>query len=156
MQNKKIINMKYNSNLESAELSYFRLSLLSFLKESHPNKVTDSKFIATRGDIAAEAYSEAIKSGLDHIQASEIANQTLFEGLHFSLYRTLVTILWEVFSKEIDPDKAESVALILLSHFDDIVAKYTLSDDFSDIPEYNLLYTELTGAIQIFLEDGLQ
>lgn len=148
--------MKYNSNPESAELSYFRLSLLSFFKESHPNKLNDSKFIATRGDMATEAYSETIKSGLDHIQASEIANQTLFEELHFSPYRTLITILWEEFSKEIDPNKAESVALILLSHLDDIVAKYTFSDDFADTPEYNLFYTELTGTIQIFLEDGLQ
>lgn len=148
--------MKYNSNLESIELSYFRLSLLSFLKESHPNKAIDYKLIATRGDIASEAYSEAVKSRLDHIQASEIANQTLFEGLHFSPYRTLVTILWEEFSKEIDPDKVETVALILLPHFEDIVAKYTFSDDFADTPEYNLFYTELTGAIQIFFEDGLQ
>lgn len=148
--------MKYNSNLESTELSYFRLSLLSFLKESHPNKAVDSKFIVTRGDAAAEAYSEAIKSGLDHIQASEITNQILFEGLHFSPYRTLVTILWEEFSKEIDSNKAENVALIILPHFDDIVARYTFPDDFADTPEYNLFYTELTGAIQIFLEDGLQ
>lgn len=148
--------MKYNSNLESAELSYFRLSLLSFLKESHPNKAIDSKLIASRGDAAAEAYSDTVKSGSDHIQASEIANQTLFEGLHFSPYRTLVTILWEEFSKEINPEKAESVAMILLPHLDDIVAKYTFSDNFSDTPEYNLFYTELTGTIQILLEDGLQ
>lgn len=31
-----------------------------------------------------------MKSGLDHIQAAEIANQTLFQGLHFSPYNLLV------------------------------------------------------------------
>ena len=51
--------MKYNSNLEPAEMSYFRLNLLSFLRDSHPDKANDLSFIAGRGDMAAEAYSEA-------------------------------------------------------------------------------------------------
>ena len=46
------------------ELSYYRLSLLSFLRESHPELVNDTDFIATRGDSAAEAYSEAILTAL--------------------------------------------------------------------------------------------
>lgn len=140
----------------AVELSYFRLSLLSYLRESHPDKASDQKFIATRGDLAAESYSEAIKSGSNHIQASEIANQTLFEGLHFSLYRNIVTILWNEFSEEIDSAKAEAVALELLPRLHPVVGKYSLSDDFADSPEYDLLYTELTGTIQILLEDGLQ
>lgn len=62
--------MKYKSNLEPAEMSYFRLNLLSFLRDAHPDKANDLSFIAGRGDMAAEAYSEAIKSGLGHIQAA--------------------------------------------------------------------------------------
>ena len=57
-------------------MSYFRLNLLSFLRDAHPDKANDLSFIAGRGDMAAEAYSEAIKSGSDHIQAAEIANET--------------------------------------------------------------------------------
>lgn len=32
------------------ELSYFRLSLLSYLRDSHPLLVSDTAFIASRGE----------------------------------------------------------------------------------------------------------
>lgn len=78
-------------------MSYFRLNLLSYLRDAHPDKANDLSFIAGRGDLVAEAYSDAIKNGLDHIQAAEIANQTLVLGLHSSLYNLLVEILWNEF-----------------------------------------------------------
>lgn len=53
--------MKYKSNLEPAEMSYFRLNLLSYLRDAHPDKTNDLSFIAGRGNLAAEAYSDAIK-----------------------------------------------------------------------------------------------
>ena len=34
--------------------------------------------------------------------------------------------------------------------------KYDLTDDFASTPEYDLLYTEVTGAVRILLEHGLQ
>ncbi len=140
----------------AAELSYFRLSLLSYLRDMHPAKATDNEFIAARGDAAAETYSQAIKAGQTHDQAEELSSQILYEGLHFSAYRTLVTILWEEFSREINLETAESVAMDLLPRFGDVLEKYTLSDDFADTPLYNQFYTELTGEIQILLENGLQ
>ncbi len=54
------------------ELSYFHLSLFEYLKEAHLDKAGDLSFITGRGDMAAESYSRAIKSGLNHIQAGEI------------------------------------------------------------------------------------
>lgn len=140
----------------AVEMSYFRLSLLSFLRDTHPTKATDLNFIAARGDAAALSYSEAIQSGHTHNEAEEFSSQVLYEGLHFSTYRTIVTILWEEFSEEIDPDKAEALALVLLPRLTDTIHKYTLSDDFADTPQYEQFYTELTGSIQILLEDGLQ
>lgn len=137
------------------ELSYFRLSLLSYLRDTHPDKATDHDFIAVRGDTAAETYSQAIKVGHTHDQAEEFSSQVLYEGLHFSTYRTLVTILWEEFSEEIDPAQAEGVAMELLPRLVDTVQKYTLSDDFADTAQYNQFYTELIGEIQILLENGL-
>ena len=71
------------------ELSYFRLSLLSYLRDSHPHLATDAAFIATRGDTADEAYSAAVKNGQSHDQAGEIANEVLYAGLLFSPYRTI-------------------------------------------------------------------
>ena len=146
--------MKYNSNLEPAEMSYFRLNLLSFLRDSHPNKANDLSFIAGRGDMAAEAYSEAIKNGLDHIQAAEIANETLFKGLHFSPYNLIVEILWNEFYDEVSPIEAQ--AKELMPECQAVFAKYNLNDDYAETTEYQSLYTELVGTILILLENELQ
>ena len=40
--------MKYNPHLDPAEMSYFRLNLLSYLRDAHPDKANDLSFIATR------------------------------------------------------------------------------------------------------------
>ena len=148
--------MIHNPNLEPAEMSYFRLNLLSYLRESHPDKANDLSFIAGRGDMAAEAYSDAIKSGLDHIQAAEIANETLFKGLHFSPYNIIVEILWNEFFDEVSPDKAGEKAKELMPECKAVFAKYSLNDDYAETTEYQSLYTELVGTIVIILENELQ
>ena len=148
--------MKYNSNLDPAEMSYFRLNLLSYLRDSHPDKANDLSFIAGRGDMAAEAYSEAIKSGLDHIQAAEIANETLFKGLHFSPYNVIVEILWNEFSDEVSPGEAQTKAKDLFPECQAVFAKYSLNDDYAETTEYQSLYTEIVGTILILLENELQ
>lgn len=147
--------MKYKSNLEPAEMSYFRLNLLSYLRDAHPDKANDLSFIAGRGDLAAEAYSDAIKSGLDHIQAAEITNQTLFQGLHFSPYNTVVEILWNEFFDEIPPGIAQDKAKELMPECTAVFNRYDLNDDYAETAEYKLLYTELVGTIAILLEDEL-
>jgi hypothetical protein len=145
-----------NTNKSTVErLSWFRLSLLSYLRDAHPDKAADRAFVVSRGDAGAEAYSAAIHAGHTHDEADEIAAQTLYAGLHFSPYRTLVTILWDEFEGEVNPALAEGLAMELLPRLSSILKKYTLSDDFADSREYEQLYTELTGAIQMLLEDGL-
>jgi len=139
----------------SQELSYFRLSLLSYLRDSHPHLANDNAFIAARGDAAAEAYSAAVKNGQSHDQTGEITNEVLYAGFLFSPYRTIVRILWNEFEKEVTPALAESVAMEMLPKLNGVFNKYKLSDGFDTTPEYNLLYTELTGTIQILLEDGI-
>lgn len=67
----------------TGELSYYGLSLLSYLKDSHPELIAEGEFIAERADSAAQAYSEAIRSGCNHIEAEEIAREELYRGLHF-------------------------------------------------------------------------
>ena len=137
------------------ELSYFRLSLLSYLRDSHPYLANDAAFIAARSDAAAEAYSTAIKDGKSHDQAGEIANEALYAGMLFSPYRTIVRILWNEFAKEVTPMLAEGVAMELLPKLNEVFDKYKLSDGFDTTSEYDQLYTELTGTIQILLEDGI-
>ena len=148
--------MKATNKSTAVELSWFRLSLLSYLRDSHPDKAADMQFIASRGDAAALSYSDIIKSGGSRDEAEEVASQTLYAGLHFSLYRTIVNILWNEFTDEIDTALAEGVAMELQLRLTGVFEKYTLSDDFADSQEYRSLYTELTGAIQTFLEDGVQ
>lgn len=144
---------KKNQNNEPQELSYFRLSLLSFLRESHPELANDTDFIASRGDSAAEAYSETVRSGLSHDVAAEVANEVLFENLRFSKYDTIVTVLWNEFENEVPQGTAKSLALQLLPICEEVFAKYPLSDDFAFEPQFDNLYTELTGTILIWLDE---
>ncbi|MDR2533341.1 MAG: DUF1896 domain-containing protein [Tannerellaceae bacterium] len=146
--------MTKNNLSPQGELSYYGLSLLSYLRDSHPDKAGDKAFIAKRANRASEDYSEAIRSGLTHIEAEEQANAELYRDLHFSAYNTLVNILWDEFPVEIPEDDARKVALQVLLQCGNVLPKYTLTDDFADTPAYDLLYTELTGTMQILLEDG--
>lgn len=145
---------KKNNPSPHGELSYYGLSLLSYLTDNHPDRATNTAFITNRADLAAEAYSNAIRSGLTHSEAEELAAAELYRGLHFSPYNTLVNVLWDEFAAEIPEDEARKVALKVLPLCGSVLAKYDLTDDFANTPAYNDLYTELVGAIQILLEDG--
>jgi hypothetical protein len=138
------------------ELSYYGFSLLSYLEENHPDRSADIAFIKERADAAAETYSNVVKDGQTHIEAEELASNVLFQGLHFSPYNTLIHILWNEFSDEIPEDKAKEIALQIFPLCSGVLDKYTLSDDFAGTPQYDELYTELTGTVEILLEDGLQ
>ena len=145
------------SGQQPQELSYYRLLLLSFLKESHPELVGDSDFITARADSAAEEYSESVRSGSTHDAASEAANQVLFAGLHFSKYDVIVTVLWNEFSDEVPQGSAKTLALQLLPVCEEVFSKYPLSDNFQFEPAFDNLYTEITGIILIWLdENGIQ
>lgn len=147
------MNQKNQQLNQLQELSYYRLSLLAFLKESHPELANDMDFIAARGDSAAEAYSETVRSGLSHDAAAEVVNEVLFANLHFSKYDTLVTILWNEFWNEVPQGSAKALALQLLSVCEEVFARYPLSDDFAFEPQFDNLYTELTGTILIWLDE---
>ena len=144
----------FTNEMPTGELSYYGLSLQSYLLDSHPDRASDTDFIRERADHASEAYSESIKAGLTHIEAEETAVAELYRGLHFSAYNTLVNILWEEFSEVVPEDDAYTVALQLLPLCKKTLEKYTLTDDFDNTLQYDMLYTELTGIIQILLEDG--
>jgi len=142
--------MKQNN--EPIEMSYYGLSLLSFLKESHPDKVNDTAFIEARANLAAETYEKALLDGYVQFQAEEMANEVLFCGLHFSRHDTIINVLWNEFSEEVPQGDASKVAIRLLPHLKEVFEKYPLSDDFAYTPEYEKLYSELTGVILIYFE----
>ncbi|GHT70197.1 hypothetical protein AGMMS50239_38230 [Bacteroidia bacterium] len=126
------------------------------LTDSHPLLANDAAFIAACVETATEAYNNAIRDGLPHNRAEELANVELYRELLFSPYNTIVNIIWNEFAAEIPEDDAREAALLLLPLCSRVLEKYSLSDDFAETPEYYLLYTELTGTIQILLEDGIQ
>ena len=127
-----------NNKNHAPDISYFRLSLTDFLRESHPELLKNERFIVAGIDAATEAYEQA--------------NFLLFKGLHFSKHDTLVNILWNEFADEVPEDEAKEMAMKLLPECESVFSGYPLSDGFAYEPEYELLYTELTGTIALYLE----
>jgi hypothetical protein len=129
---------------------------MDFLRESHPERLKDHRFIIASADAATDAYEQAIRNGDHPIEATEQANAVLYNGLHFSKHDTLVNILWNEFANEVPEDNAKSIAMQLLPDCEPVFAQYPLSDDFAFEPEYELLYTELTGTIVLIIESRNQ
>lgn len=147
--------MKRNNNQNNImELSYYRLTLLSYLKECHPHLASDTDFIKTRANEASEAYSDAVKEGLSQTEAEELANLTLFKGLLFSKHDTIVNVLWNEFTGIIPQSEARDYAVRILSQCESLFLQYPLSDEFAYSSEYDELYTELTGFIDLWLEEN--
>lgn len=145
-----------NKNDKPTELSYYGLYLLSYLKENHPDKAGDASFVEERADHVADVFEQARREGYLPEGAHELAMAALLEGLHFSRYDTIIEVLWNEFSDEVAQSEAPAVALKLQPSLEGIFSQYPLSDDFAYSPEYEQLCTELTGAIQILLEeDGI-
>lgn len=143
-----------NQNNKSAELSYYGLYLLSYLREHHPDKADDAAFVEERADRAAEVFEQARLEGNTPEGAHELAMASLLEGLHFSKYDTLVEVFWNECSDEIPQSESPAVALKLLPYMEGVFARYPLSDDFAYSPEYEQLCTELTGAVLICIEEN--
>ncbi len=83
------------------ELSYFRLKLRSFMREHHPERLKDTEFITARADMALAAYCDAVVQGFSHLEAESMASEVLYQGLHFSKYDTLISVLENEFEREL-------------------------------------------------------
>lgn len=136
--------------MNNNELSYYRLALLSFLKDNHPDLFSDGDFVSERVELAIDTYADCMKDGFDHSQAKALANTNLFNGLQFSKYNTLKKLIWEEFEQEINTD---TLATELLPQCDEIFSQYELNDEFSYTAEFDQLYKELTGTVLIWLEN---
>ena len=136
------------------ELSYFRLKLEAYLGEHFPERENENTFITNRADEALTAYCNAIAQGFSHPEAEVMASEVLYQGLHFSKYDTLVSVLENEFEKELPSPLPERLTPMLLKNkaVQSIFNKYELADDFGASPEYEKLYTELTGTIVLIIE----
>ncbi len=138
------------------ELSYFRLKLENYLSEHFPEMLSDKPFITARADEALTTYCDAVAQGFSHPEAEVMASEVLHRGLHFSRYDTLVSVLENEFEKELPSPLPERLAPMLLKNkaLQSVFAKYDLTDEFGASPEYEKLYTELTGTIVLLIEDN--
>ena len=136
------------------ELSYFRLKLEAYLGEHFPERVNENTFITARADKALTAYCDAIAQGFSHPEAEVMASEVLYQGLHFSKYDTLVSVLENEFEKELPSPLPERLTPILLKNkaVQSVFDKYELTDNFGASPDYEKLYTELTGTILLIIE----
>ena len=143
-------------NQTKKELSYFRLKLEGYLRDHHPELMADSTFIGARTDLALSSYCDSVAQGFLHLEAEAIASEVLYQGLHFSKYETLVSILMEEFSEELPDPLPRKLAPILLGNksIQAVFSGYELHDDFDGSREYELLYTELTGTIVLLIEEN--
>ena len=138
------------------ELSYFRLKLESYMSEHHPERMNDTEFITLRADMALTAYCDAVAQGFTHPEAESMASEVLYQGLHFSKYDTLVSVLENEFERELPAPLPERLAPILLSNkaIQTTFDKFGLTDTLASDEQYDRLYTELTGTIVLLIESN--
>lgn len=144
-------------NNQTKNPSYFKLKLQELLNSSFPEKTHDSLFIEQRSKWAANTYEAVFLAGNSIDQCNEIANFILFEGLHFSKFDTVFQVVCNEFDTLMADEELRPFALKMLALCNQVFQNYELTDGFEDTAEYDLLYTELTGTIVLWIEEnGLQ
>lgn len=141
----------------SKDLNYFRLRLQELLNTSFPEKAWDSKFTDQRSRWAAKAYEGAFLCGNSIEECDHIAGSILFEGLHFSKFDTIFQVISYEFDHIMADEELRPFALRMIPVCEPVFGRYELTDDFAYTTDYDLLYTELTGTVGIWIEEnGLQ
>ena len=151
--NSKVMNNK-KKNEGQTDFSYYGLYLLEYLRTNRFEQATDETFIRERADRAAETYEQARLEGYTTAGAQELAMNILLEGLRYSKYAILREVVENEFSDDVPEAKRESFTRKLLPLVGNVFSIYDLSDDnFALSPDYDLLYTELTGAVVLYIEE---
>lgn len=136
------------------KISYYSLRLKELLHTSFPELSGNKVFIEQRGQLAAKIYNEAFIAGNTIAQCNEIAQYALLEGLHFSKFDMVFKVVCNEFDTIMADEELRPFALKMLPVCIPVFEQYLLGDDFAESPEFELLYTELTGTIQIWIEDN--
>ena len=149
----KVMNNK-KKNEGQTDFSYYGLYLLDYLRTNKFEQASDDAFIRERADRAAETYERARLDGSTSAGAQELAMNTLLEGLHYSKYAILREVVENEFADDVPEAERESFTRKLLPLVGNVFSIYDLSDDnFALSPDYDLLYTELTGAVVLYIEE---
>ena len=152
LNSKEMNNKKKNEG--RTDFSYYGLYLLDYLTTNKFEQAADEAFIRERTDRAAEAYERARLEGYPADGAQELAMKVLTEGLRYSRHAILREVVENEFAGEVPGEKCEAFTQKLLPLVGNVFFIYDLSDDnFALSPEYDLLYTELTGAVILYIEE---
>ena len=172
--NSKVMNNK-KKNEGQTDFSYYGLYLLDYLRTNKFEQAADAAFIRERADRAAETYEKARLEGYPADGAQEQAMDTLLRGLRYSRYAILREVVESEFFDEVPEEKQEAFILKLMPLVGNVFSVYDLSDDnftraipaalgkesehsfhslarnFALSSDYDLLYTELTGATVLYI-----
>ena len=143
---------------EQPELSYYGLYLLRYLLEQHSRKAKDLSFIYNREQLAAETFEQARLDGYSVEGAHELAMSVLTKDLDLSEWSILVEVLEKEFARELNDGQRLTFAEELLPLLAPVFEPYDLTEpEFELSPDYVQLYTELTGAVELYIEQyGVQ
>ena len=143
---------------EQQELSYYGLYLLRCLMEQHSKKAKDLGFIYQRELQAAETFEQARREGHSVEGAQELAMDALMKGLSMTPWSILMEVLEKEFAVEVDEEQRIPFAEKLLPLVKPMFEPYDLTQpEFELSTDYVQLYTELTGAVVLYIEQyGVQ
>ena len=143
------------TKIEQSDLSYFTLTLQSYLNESFPELASDDTFIQERSDLASQTNADALLAGHTHPEASELSNAVLYEGLHFSQFDMLFKVVCNEFDALMADEELRPFTLKVYPLCKTVFENYPTDEpDFADTPAYQLLYTELTGTTALYIEEN--
>lgn len=146
--------MNKKNKKEQTELSYYGLYLLGYLKENRFEHASDKNFVKERAEEAAAVYERARLDGYPADGAQELAMASLMAGLTYSKYNILYEVMESEFLDEVPDAKREAFTEKLLPLVDDVFAIYDLCDEmFALSLDYDLLHTELTGAVSLYIAE---
>ncbi|MBP3850624.1 MAG: DUF1896 family protein [Prevotella sp.] len=142
---------------EQQQLSYYGLYLLRYLMEQHSKKAKDLNFIYQRELLAAETFEQARREGHSVEGAQELAMDALMKGLSMTPWSILMEVLEKEFAVEVDEEQIP-FAEKLLPLVKPVFEPYDLTQpEFELSTDYVQLYTELTGAVVLYIEQyGVQ
>ncbi len=138
-------------------MSYYGLYLLRYLMEQHSKKAKDLNFIYQRELLAAETFEQARREGHSVEGAQELAMDALMKGLSMTPWSILMEVLEKEFAVEVDEEQIP-FAEKLLPLVKPVFEPYDLTQpEFELSTDYVQLYTELTGAVVLYIEQyGVQ
>ena len=137
------------------KFNIYEMKLKQLFMEDFPQRFNDDEFIQARAAMALDAFMQADRSGVDVDTAEHIANEVLYAGLQFSLFKEYVYIIDEI-APRMDEEDERVLAVQLMEQDKEIYEKYTFTDDFRGTQEYVELYHTLKPRIRDYMiEHGI-